>query len=129
MHSITPDVIERAIVRTDYFTAAEGIHGALGGPEGVAQAARWGLAPPAETLALGRLHTVTICALTLSNGHVQVGVNYGPVDAALHDTEFARKAARADAIDRLWPVFGFGLREQLASVGSKVLPGEAVPSL
>lgn len=118
MTRITAEMIEAAIVRTDYFTAAEGVMGSLGGPIGLRQAEAYGLRPLPEKLLLTRLITVTICVLTLANGHVAVGVNYGPISARDHQDDFARKDARRIAFDSLWPLFGFALREQLAAAGA-----------
>lgn len=56
---------------------------------------------------------VTICVLILRNGHKIVGVNTGPVSGANFDVELARKMARQNAIDQIWPLMGFLLRERL----------------
>lgn len=110
MNRITPNMIEAAIVRQDFFTAAEGALGA-------AMAASYLTGQPGGSVETpDRLEQVTICVLTLANGHVQVGVNYGPVDPAQFDPMKAREMARAEAFNQLWPLFGFALREHLHKV-------------
>lgn len=67
------------------------------------------------------LGEVTICVLLLKNGHKIVGVNTGAISPKLFDAELARKLAREDAIDRIWPLLGYQLRERLHANGG-VLP-------
>lgn len=107
---ITLDLIEAAIVRVDFFTAAQGIAGAI-----VDNPALRSM-PPVPL----RMTEVTMCAITLANGHVSVGVNYGPIDPIDFREDVARKLAREHAIEQLWPLFGFALREERAD--EPVLP-------
>lgn len=59
------------------------------------------------------LDMVTICVLVLRNGHRIVGVNEGPVSAANFDAELGRKLARQKAVDQIWPLMGYELKERL----------------
>lgn len=59
------------------------------------------------------LGEVTFCVLILKNGHKIVGVNTGSISPKLFDAELARKLAREDALDRIWPLLGYQLREKL----------------
>lgn len=54
----------------------------------------------------------TVCTLTVKNGFVLIGVNEGPVDPANFDAEQGKKYARQKAIDQLWPLLGFRLRDR-----------------
>lgn len=56
---------------------------------------------------------VTICTLTLANGHKVVGVNEGPVSAANFDQEIGCELAYKHAVDQVWPLEGYLLRERL----------------
>lgn len=60
---------------------------------------------------LGR---VTIAVLVLKNGTKLVGVNYGAIDPAQHSPEMGAKEARAAAVEQVWPLLGFRLRDELA---------------
>lgn len=108
MTRITDETIERAIVRQDFFTAWQGAHAAQGAASAIGARLRAGVQEPEIPEGLRR---VTFCVLTLCNGHVQVGVNYGPVTARDFDEARGRELARKAAIDQLWPLFGFALRE------------------
>lgn len=110
---ITKELIEAAIVRSDFFTVAQGLAGAIADNPALRAM------PPVPL----RLTEVTICALTLQNGHVSVGVNYGPVDPIDFREDMARKLAYEHAFDQLWPLFGFALREERA--GEPALPRQA----
>lgn len=57
---------------------------------------------------------VTIAVLVLKNGTKLVGVNYGAIDPAQHSPEIGAKEARAAAVEEIWPLLGFRLRDELA---------------
>lgn len=59
------------------------------------------------------MEKVAICLLVLRNGAKVVGVNYGAIDDAGHSAEEGIKAARAHAIDQIWPLEGYLLRQRL----------------
>lgn len=61
------------------------------------------------------LDRVTIHVIVLDNGTKLVGVNYGAIVPENHSAEEGRKQARAAAFDQAWPLFGFRLRDRLAS--------------
>lgn len=60
------------------------------------------------------LDRVTLSVIVLRNGTKLVGVNYGAIDPSRHDAEQGRVEARADAIEQVWPLMGYELRNQLA---------------
>lgn len=57
---------------------------------------------------------VTIAVLVLQNGTKLVGVNYGAIDPAQHSAERGRQEARAQAVDKVYELLGFRLRDELA---------------
>lgn len=59
------------------------------------------------------LAQLTICVLVMRNGAKIVGVNYGSIDPARHSAEQGKKAARDAAVDQLWQLMGYALREKL----------------
>lgn len=61
------------------------------------------------------LGLVTFCVLILQNGHRIVGVNTGPVSAANFDANLGRTMARKNAVDQIWPLLGYALRDRLAA--------------
>jgi hypothetical protein len=55
---------------------------------------------------------VTVCALFLKNGYVVVGEG-AAAHSANFDAETGRQAARRVAREKIWPLAGYALREQL----------------
>lgn len=107
---ITPADLEATIAYEAYFTAEHGIEGAI---------ARLQLhqrtpTPASEHLSCPLSH-VTICLLVLRNGTKVVGVNTGPVSPGNFDADLARKLARSNATDQIWPMLGYELRTKLSS--------------
>lgn len=60
-----------------------------------------------------QLGLITICVLRLKNGHQIVGVNEGPITATNFDAQIGRRLARQKAVDQIWPLLGYQLRERL----------------
>lgn len=56
---------------------------------------------------------MTVCLLTLKNGHEIIGTA-GCVDPANFDLEVGSRIARDDAIDQLWALEGYALQCRLA---------------
>ncbi|EHF9646229.1 hypothetical protein J3738_003975 [Salmonella enterica] len=100
---LTPDHIESVIVSEHYFTAGDGYAGAaaLNAQEGE-------LIVPPEPLDL-----LTICVLILRNGFTVTGES-ACVSPNNFDAEIGRKAARQKAIDKIWTLEGYLLKEKLA---------------
>lgn len=57
--------------------------------------------------------TMTICVLSLRNGAKVTGVNYGAIDPNRQNWEEGRKAARSDAMEKVWELEGYLLRQKL----------------
>lgn len=96
---VTPADIEANIASEHYFTGADGVSA------GVLDGRAIGSLPS--------LGLITFCVLVLRNGHRIVGVNEGPVSTANFDAELGRKLARQKAIDQVWPLVGYELKERL----------------
>lgn len=58
--------------------------------------------------------TITFCTLLLRNGAKVVGINYGAIDASRQDWEMGAQEARKQAIEKVWELEGYLLRERLA---------------
>lgn len=56
---------------------------------------------------------VTVCALTLKNGHIVTGVNYGTLDPVKLNLRAGREMAREAAARKVWPLLGFMVRQRL----------------
>ena len=104
---ITPADIEANIASTFYFTAAQGAE----------KAARdngsYAAGSPAEGLALGLL---TFCVLVLRNGFTVTGES-ACASPENFDAELGRKIARQNAVQKIWPLLGFALKERLHAEG------------
>jgi hypothetical protein len=101
---VTPADVEAEIVATYYFTALDGVDGYYrGGPE--AQAC--GHAP--------ELGLLTFAVLVLRNGFTVTGES-ACASPQNFDAEIGRKIARQNAVNKIWPLLGFRLRDRLASV-------------
>ena len=57
---------------------------------------------------------VTLCALHLRNGFTILGKS-APASPENFNAELGRKLAYENAVDQLWPLMGYALREKLAS--------------
>jgi hypothetical protein len=104
---ITPTDIEANIASEHYFTARDGVLGEIasdGVPATVYERAN---AAPA---ALGLL---TFCVLVLRNGFTVTGES-ACASPENFDAEIGRKIAREKAIEKVWPLLGFRLRDELS---------------
>lgn len=90
---VTPADIEASILYETYFTAAHGAQMADGDPG-------------PKSLAL-----LTFCVLVTRNGHTVSGEAHCQ-DPARFDATTGQQAARANAIDKLWPMVVFGARQR-----------------
>lgn len=107
---ITPTDIEANIASEHYFTAAQGDAKALEDgafKNGVldAEASRSVPAP---------LGLLTFCVLVLNNGYTVTGES-ACASPENFDAELGRKIARANAVQKCWPLMGYELRSKLAN--------------
>ena len=56
---------------------------------------------------------MTICILTLKNGARVVGINYGAINQERQDWAVGRKNAREQAIEKVWELEGYLLRQRI----------------
>lgn len=108
---VTPADIEANIKGEFYFTAQEGVVGwfvtkkaGLQSPEIAIQVAK-DSAPNALSL-------LTFCVLVLQNGFTVTGES-ACASPENFDAELGRKIARENAINKLWPLMGYELKQRL----------------
>jgi hypothetical protein len=105
---VTPADIEANIASEHYFTAANG-HNAVS--EDVIRDA-------AHPLSL-----LTFCVLVLQNGFTVTGES-ACASPENFDAEIGRKIARANAVQKIWPLMGYALKEKLATMTRLQVVGE-----
>ena len=103
---VTPEDIEANIVSEFYFTAADAYrNNPCYDPNG----------HPHEPLpAPASLELLTFCVLVLRNGFTVPGES-ACASPENFDAEIGRKIARQNAVQKLWPLMGYALKERLAS--------------
>lgn len=107
---VTPADIEAEISTEHYFTGAEGVIGA----QLVGSEKRW--APEGNVGGIPdhvSLNLLTICVLVLRNGFTVTGEN-ACASPENFDADIGRKVARQKAIEKVWPLLGFRLRDKIA---------------
>lgn len=102
---VTPADIEANIANWWFFTAAEGVEGAAGAGTPYAEQ------PPVK--ASSPLRLLTFCILVLRNGFTVTGESYC-ANLENFDAEIGKKIARANAVEKCWPLMGYELRSKLA---------------
>ncbi|MGC0154834.1 Gp49 family protein [Chromobacterium vaccinii] len=94
---VTPTDVEAAIASEHYFTASQGVIGAR------------------EEVQLGSpLLLLTFCVLVLKNGFTVTGES-ACASPENFDAELGRKIARQNAVNKVWPLLGYVLKERLAA--------------
>ncbi|MBF5006826.1 hypothetical protein ISG32_21500 [Diaphorobacter sp. NR2-3-3-1] len=106
---VTPADIEAEIVSKHYFTGADGRYGAILNETYVGTEL-----PRDDGGDLEPLEQVTFCVLVLRNGTKVAGINYGAIDHAQHSAERGRQEAYTQAVDKVYELLGFRLRDDLA---------------
>jgi len=104
---ITMADINAAIASESYFTAADGVRGASIGKPGE------GLLPEYVTHEGAPLSLLTFCVLTLRNGFTVSGES-ACASPENFSAEIGRHVARANAIEKVWPLLGYELKSRLA---------------
>jgi hypothetical protein len=95
---VTPNDLTENIVSVHYFTATEALVGQERGPE-------W-QATPSE------LDLLTFCVLVLRNGFTVTGES-ACASPENFDAEVGRKIALENAKQKIWPLMGYALKQQL----------------
>lgn len=104
---VTPQHIEGVIVSEHYFTAAEGVHGAneLLKPH-ESPIDYYQEVHPSESL-------LTFCVLVLKNGFTVTGES-ACASPENFDPEIGRKIARENAVNKIWILEGYLLKQKLS---------------
>ena len=97
---ITPGDIEAAIVSEHYFTAADGARMCPHGNH------------PVQDMNAGALGLLTFCVLVLRNGFTVTGES-ACASPENFDPEIGRNIARQNAVQKIWPLLGFRLKDRL----------------
>ena len=100
---VTPADVRANIVSEWYFTAGDGAHGA--------QTAEH---PGITSVYDSALDQLTFCVLVLGNGFTVTGES-ACASPENFNTEIGRRIARENAVSKVWPLMGYGLRSKLAS--------------
>lgn len=100
---VTPEDIEANIREEVYFTGFDGV---MGNPNQDCTLAT------ADSLGL-----LTFCVLVLRNGFTVTGES-ACASPENFDAELGRKIARQNAVQKMWPLMGYALKERLAEGGS-----------
>ena len=99
---VTPDDIENNIVKEVFFTAADGMAGAWRNGEGKNQGA------------VNTEHELlTFCVLTMRNGFTVTGES-ACASPENFDAEIGKKIARQNAVNKIWPLMGYELKQRLS---------------
>ena len=107
---ITPADIEQNIVSEHYFTAYDGRHGAISNGSYFGREV-----PKANDDDLVSLELLTFCVLILRNGFTVTGES-ACASPDNFDAEIGRKIARANAVNKMWPLMGYALKNKLSNV-------------
>lgn len=100
---ITPADIEANIASEHYFTAADG----------ASRLSATALDVGAHGLLSQSLHLLTFCVLVLRNGFTVTGES-ACASPENFDAEIGRKVARANAVQKIWPLMGYELKSKLS---------------
>lgn len=103
---VTPADIEANIASEHYFTAADGVAGE--------SSLRHGVLVVGDTKPPKDLNLLTFCVLVLRNGFTVTGES-ACASPENFDAEIGRKIARQNAVNRIWPLMGYALKESLAN--------------
>jgi hypothetical protein len=111
---VTPADIEAEILSEHYFTAEDGVSGAF------AAGKLWCHTNDTDTINDKRIAwttnphmLLTFCVMVLRNGFTVTGES-ACASPENFDAEIGRKIARQNAVQKIWPLLGFRLRDQLA---------------
>ena len=107
---VTPADIAANIESEHYFTAGDGVNGAnflrtMDDQTGVINAFDSPLAPK-------ELFLLTFCVLVLKNGFTVTGES-ACASPENFDEEIGRRIARENAVQKIWPLMGYALKQRL----------------
>ena len=105
---VTPADIEANIASEHYFTAREGRAGAIEADTYFGREQ-----PKPDNADLTPLELLTFCVLVLRNGFTVTGES-ACVSPENFDDEIGRDIARQNAINKMWPLMGYALKEKIS---------------
>lgn len=100
---VTPEHIESVITSEHYFTGYDGRISALNNGEDI---------PAVELDDANQLRLLTFCVLVLDNGFTVTGES-ACASPENFDAEIGRKIARANAVQKIWALEGYLLKQRL----------------
>lgn len=100
---ITPADIEANISSEHYFTANDGAQGAFNRVDN-----NFGGIPTHESLSL-----LTFCVIILKSGFTVTGES-ACASPENFNADIGRKIARANAVEKIWPLMGYALKQKLS---------------
>jgi len=104
---VKPSDIEANIASEHYFTAQQG---AIGNDGNGKYDGDWEVPRSIEALGL-----LTFCVLVLKNGFTVTGES-ACASPGNFNAEIGREVARQNAVQKIWPLMGYALKQQLAQV-------------
>jgi hypothetical protein len=106
---VTPADVKAAIANEYYFTADEGVIGRYAN-----RMEQEGFTTTPQDLPKRdpQLLLLTFCVLTLSNGFTVTGES-ACVSAENFDADIGRKVARENAVQKIWPLMGYALKDRI----------------
>lgn len=107
---VTPADIEANIISEHYIVAGRANAVVVAGPASLPA----GLS--AEASRPIALDLLTFCVLVLRNGYIVTGES-ACVSPENFDAEIGRRIARENAVQKIWPLLGFALKERLHAEG------------
>jgi hypothetical protein len=119
---ITPNQIENNIASEYYFTARQGVDGAdieqlrASEPTAPLQLAAFSDDTDLHKTSIAPLNLLTFCVLVLRNGFTVTGES-ACASPENFDAEVGRKIARANAVNKIWPLMGYELKQRLSEQG------------
>lgn len=105
---VTPADIEAEIASETYFSAADGVRCASAGKPGES------LLQEYVTHEGSPLSLLTFCVLVLRNGFTVTGES-ACASPENFNAEIGRRIARENAVNKVWPLLGFRLRDKLTA--------------
>ena len=105
---VTPQRIKDVVVSEHYFTAANGVNGAISVGEYCGREK-----PSKDGSDLAPLHLLTFCVIVLENGFTVTGES-ACASPENFDAELGRKIARQNAENKIWMLEGYLLRDKLS---------------
>lgn len=94
--------VEENILSEFFFTAAQGADGAAGYQQDAVQGC----------IGYDHLRLLTFCVLVLNNGFTVTGES-ACASPENFDAELGRKIARQNAVQKLWPLMGYVLKQRI----------------